>query len=76
MDNNFTSGEMVHSSNHVQQGGFTRPGFADHAQELGRIDGRVNTSQCRKIARSGLVYFVDLAEFDECFGLLGGGKNF
>jgi len=76
MHDYFAGGEMVDPGDHIQKGGFAGPGFADHTQEFGRIDGCVNVTQRGKLAGCGLVYLVDLAELDECFGLLGRGECF
>jgi len=51
--------------------GFSRTGFDDQAQELGRIHVCVNASQRGKIARGSPEYFVTPPYLDEGFGLLG-----
>jgi len=53
--------------------GFSRTGFDDQAQELGRIHVCVNASQRGKIARGSPEYFVTPSYLDEGIGLLALG---
>jgi hypothetical protein len=55
--NDFTGGEMIHASDHVEQGGFPRAGFADDAEELALLDAQIDPSQRGEIACCGGVDF-------------------
>lgn len=61
MDDHFTGGEMVNTRNHVQQGGFTCTGLADHSKKLAPINVRVDAYEGREITRRGLIDFNYLA---------------
>ena len=67
---------MVHSCNHIQQGGFSSTGFADHAQKFTPLDFRVDTAQRGEIAGNGFVDFVYLPKLDERLVMLCQGGYF
>jgi hypothetical protein len=57
--------ELTDPGDDVEQGGFASPGFTDHAQELARIDIKVDPFQGWKSPGPGVVVFGHTPQFND-----------